>query len=164
MLLCEFSHRVFTLHAYRVCVLQTQLWRSACKSESLWRHHSLNAVVHWSLLCVNVPPHVCVCAGMCLRTWATRGHSLSTSATCRMTQLMSAWLGRRRASPRFLSKVYESLSSRRGSFSARFNKRCHLSSEKLVSSVPFMCFCCCLFLSAFMPHSSMQHCNVHTPF
>ena len=66
--------------------------------------------------CVLYPPriiflhHPCASTGMCLRAWATSGHSLSTSATCLMTQPTSAWLGRRRASRRFLSKVYESLS------------------------------------------------------
>ncbi len=62
------------------------------------------------ILLVHSSPIVPVRPGMCLRAWATSGHSLSTSATCLMTQRTSAWSGRRSASRRFLSKVYESLS------------------------------------------------------
>lgn len=61
--------------------------------------------------CMIFPHHSRAYPGMCLKAWATSGHSLSTGATCLMTQRTSAWSGRRRASPRFSSKVkYESLS------------------------------------------------------
>lgn len=102
---------------------------------------------------------------MCLRAWATSGRSLSTSATCLMTQRTSAWSGRRSASRRFLSKVYESLSLEEsffqegegGFFSARFSKCCHLSAERLDSSVPFLCLCLSsVYCDAFTPHSSMR--------
>lgn len=119
--------------ALKVCTMKCRFFVSACNCESLC---CLQAPLHlivagsaeciYSLFslsvsvplssCVLYPPrtiflhHPCASTGMCLRAWATSGHSLSTSATCLMTQPTSAWLGRRRASRRFLSKVYESLS------------------------------------------------------
>lgn len=48
------------------------------------------------------------------------------------------------------------LSGGRGFFSARFSKRCHLSVERLDSSVPLLCLCLSsVYFNAFMPHSSM---------
>lgn len=110
------------------------------------------------------PHRPCACPGMCSKAWATSGHSLSTSATCLMTQRTSAWSGKRRASRRFLSKVYESLSLEESFFqqtelfffSARFSEHCHLSVERADSSVPSSCLCLSsVYLNAFMPHSSM---------
>lgn len=112
------------------------------------------------------PHHPCACPGMCLKAWATSGRSLSTSATCLMTQRTSAWSGKRRASQRFLSKVkYESLSLEESFFQqgegfvfspARFSERCHLSVERPDSSVPSSCRCLSsVYFNAFMPHSSM---------
>lgn len=66
--------------------------------------------IFFFLLLVQSSPTIPLCPGIRSRAWATSGHSLSISATCRMTQRTSAWLGRRSASLRFLSKVYESLS------------------------------------------------------
>lgn len=115
-----------------------------------------------------ISPHrPCACPGMCLKAWATSGRSLSTSATCLMTQHTSAWSGKRRASQRFLSKVkYESLSLEESFFQqgegflflffpARFSERCHLSVERPDSSVPSSCLCLSsVYFNAFMPHSS----------
>lgn len=159
--------------ALKVCTMKCRFFVSACNCESLC---CLQAPLHlivagsaeciYSLFslsvsvplssCVLYPPrtiflhHPCASTGMCLRAWATSGHSLSTSATCLMTQPTSAWLGRRRASRRFLSKVYESLSLEESFFqegegffffSARFGERCHLNVERLDSSVPSLCLC-----------------------
>lgn len=109
------------------------------------------------------PRRPCACPGMCLKAWATSGHSLSTSATCLTTQRTSAWSAKRRASRRFLSKVCESLSLEESSFqqrefffSARFSEHCHLSVERADSSVPSSCLCLSsVYLNAFVPDSSV---------
>lgn len=87
------------------------------KTDSLCCHRPdlLNASIHFSLQALTLLLFFVVAwsspltAGMCLRAWATSGHSPSTSATCRMTRRTSASSRRRGASRRFLSKVDDSL-------------------------------------------------------
>jgi len=114
---CVWEHTLWT----RMCVL----WVRLLVFRPLYAPDLPKALIHYfnslSFLCVSLslpssvhdPPRIISPhhAGMCLRAWATSGRSLSTSATCPMTQRTSAWSGRRSASRRSFSKVHESLSS-----------------------------------------------------
>lgn len=173
--------------ALKVCTMKCRFFVSACNCESLC---CLQAPLHlivagsaeciYSLFslsvsvplssCVLYPPrtiflhHPCASTGMCLRAWATSGHSLSTSATCLMTQPTSAWLGRRRASRRFLSKVYESLSLEESFFQEGEGffffflpglANAVIWTLRGLTALFLPCVCVChLFISMlFMPHS-----------